>query len=80
MAAPSFDAIVVGSGITGGWAAKELCERGRPPFFHLMKWVTVYGYCTSEVGATAELHYEVIPGSYDGCTELGRSNAGPGDF
>ncbi len=23
-----FDAIVVGSGITGGWVAKELCERG----------------------------------------------------
>jgi len=23
-----FDAIVIGSGITGGWAAKELCERG----------------------------------------------------
>ncbi len=23
-----FDAIVVGSGITGGWAAKELTERG----------------------------------------------------
>ena len=23
-----FDAIVVGSGISGGWAAKELCENG----------------------------------------------------
>src|SRR5205807_971927 len=28
MAAPSFDAIVVGSGITGGWAAKGCCEAG----------------------------------------------------
>lgn len=24
----NFDAIVIGSGITGGWAAKELCEKG----------------------------------------------------
>ena len=23
-----FDAIVVGSGMSGGWSAKELCERG----------------------------------------------------
>jgi choline dehydrogenase-like flavoprotein len=27
-AANSFDAIVVGSGISGGWAAKELCSKG----------------------------------------------------
>ena len=28
MANNRFDAIVIGSGITGGWAAKELCEQG----------------------------------------------------
>ena len=28
MAAQQYDAIVVGSGISGGWAAKELCEKG----------------------------------------------------
>jgi choline dehydrogenase-like flavoprotein len=27
-AAHTFDAIVIGSGISGGWAAKELCEQG----------------------------------------------------
>src|SRR5262245_21256217 len=25
---PTYDAIVIGSGITGGWAAKELTEKG----------------------------------------------------
>src|SRR5258706_9264349 len=24
----TFDAVVIGSGISGGWAAKELCEKG----------------------------------------------------
>ncbi len=28
MAANNFDAVIVGSGITGGWAAKELTEKG----------------------------------------------------
>ena len=26
--ARTFDVIVVGSGVAGGWAAKELCEKG----------------------------------------------------
>ena len=28
MASQAYDAIVIGSGITGGWAAKELSEKG----------------------------------------------------
>ncbi len=24
----TYDAIVIGSGMSGGWAAKELCEKG----------------------------------------------------
>ncbi|MFM7837960.1 MAG: GMC oxidoreductase [Chitinophagaceae bacterium] len=28
MATTTYDAIVIGSGISGGWAAKELCEKG----------------------------------------------------
>jgi hypothetical protein len=51
-----------------------------PPFFQMMKFLTVYGYCTSQVGATTLLHYEAIPGSYDPCTGLDRWRAAPGDF
>ena len=29
----TFDAIVIGSGISGGWAAKELCEHGLKTLF-----------------------------------------------
>ena len=28
MAENTYDAIVIGSGISGGWAAKELCDHG----------------------------------------------------
>jgi len=38
-------------------------------FFHQIKSLTVYGYYTSEIGA-AETHFQVIPGSYDGCVTL----------
>jgi hypothetical protein len=57
-------------------------KKGNPQdhFFQRLKFLTVFGYCSSEVGATQVLHYEVIPGSFDPCTELGRWRAAPGDF
>jgi hypothetical protein len=36
-------------------------------FFYVMKRLTLVGYYTSEVGATREVHYQVIPGRLDGC-------------
>ncbi|MEO8293896.1 MAG: gluconate 2-dehydrogenase subunit 3 family protein [Gemmatimonadota bacterium] len=37
-------------------------------FFHRIKGLTLYGYYTSEIGMTRELHYQVIPGRYDPCS------------
>ena len=39
-------------------------------FFTILKDYTIYGYCTSEPGATKGLAYLYIPGSYNGCTSL----------
>lgn len=36
------------------------------PFFSMLKELTVVGYYTSEIGATQELRYVVMPGYYDG--------------
>jgi hypothetical protein len=36
-------------------------------FFQQMKWLTVHGYYTSEVGVTQELQWMPIPGGYDPC-------------
>ena len=47
-----------------------------PPFFRMMKELTLIGYYTSEVGATQELKTNIIPGRYDGCVpfdEIGRA-------
>lgn len=58
-----FDAIVIGSGATGGWAARDPCE------------VSVTDY----VEMTAERVYLPIPGRYDGeypYAEVGRLFSG----
>jgi hypothetical protein len=39
-------------------------------FYHQLKWLTLTGYYTSEVGATSELHYRVVPGRYEPCSPL----------
>lgn len=38
-----------------------------PPFFLIVKELTVMGYYTSEPGAKQALRYERIPGRFDGC-------------
>lgn len=47
-----------------------------PPFFRLMKELTVIGYYTSEIGASQELHINLVPGRWDGCipySEIGKA-------
>ena len=39
-------------------------------FFHTLKWLTLTGYYTSQVGFEQELHDRIIPGSYDPCRML----------
>ena len=39
-------------------------------FFGAIKWLTLTGYYTSEVGASSELHYRVVPGRFEPCYPL----------
>jgi hypothetical protein len=39
-------------------------------FFGSLKYMTLYGYYTSEIGFTKELGKEIIPGAYHGCNPL----------
>ena len=40
------------------------------PFFNIMKELTLFGYFTSEIGATQALDFVSIPGKYEGCIDL----------
>ena len=48
-------------------------------FFQQMKWLTLYGYYTSEVGATEELQQVIAPGRYDPCGPVRREASGQWD-
>ncbi|MFQ3788070.1 gluconate 2-dehydrogenase subunit 3 family protein [Halomonas sp. A29] len=49
-------------------AKAQVEASGEPHYFTLMKQLTLFGFFTSEVGATQVLRYEATPGRYDGCT------------
>jgi hypothetical protein len=40
------------------------------PFFNIMKELTLFGYFTSEIGATQALDFVPIPGKFEGCIDL----------
>lgn len=48
----------------GAWSKVE--RRHTPHYFTLMKQLTLFGFFTSEVGATQVLRYVSVPGKYDG--------------
>ena len=86
----TYDAIVIGSGISGGWAAKELCENGlktlvlergskleeQPPldFYRRVKQFTLTGYFTSEEIGKNVLRFDPIPENYNSCLPYNGEN------
>ncbi|PWT78877.1 MAG: twin-arginine translocation pathway signal protein [Bacteroidetes bacterium] len=50
---------------------KEYMSKKKPEdpshYFRLMKELTLWGYFTSEIGATKALRYIAVPGKYEGC-------------
>ena len=50
--------------------AKAKSENDPSHFFTMLKQLTIWGFFTSEVGATKALRYDPIPGSYEGCLDL----------
>ncbi len=61
----------------GSKMVEEVGEQPRPlrrrgvstpaNFYAMLRHLTLTAYYTSEAGATGELHFEIIPGSYQGC-------------
>jgi hypothetical protein len=50
---------------------KDYMDKKKPEdpthYFRMMKELTLWGYFTSEIGATKALRYVAIPGHYEGC-------------
>jgi len=48
---------------------KDERNKDKPHYFRMMKELTLYGYFTSQPGATQTLRYIETPGRYDGCVD-----------
>jgi glucoside 3-dehydrogenase (cytochrome c) hitch-hiker subunit len=46
-------------------------------FYGILRRLTITAYYTSEKGATEELHFEIVPGQYEGCKPLSSTAQGP---
>jgi len=63
---------------TSRWNASPKKTRGPEPFFHRMKWLTVYGYYSSEAGLVKDQRFVMIPGQYVPCAPA--DSTATGDF
>jgi hypothetical protein len=72
--------ILIALGETMPKEAERAPDRGRrlrgapatdEPFYSMFRRLTLTAYYTSEAGATAELHFEMIPERHNPCAEIG---------
>jgi len=62
---------------TARWHGSPEATRGPEPFYRRMKWLTLFGYYTSEIGAGQEQHYVMIPERYVPCAPVDSLAAPP---
>ena len=55
---------------------KTEAKAASPSFFKLVRDLTLFGYFTSEIGATQALNYVAVPGKYEECTTLEKGQKG----
>lgn len=60
-----------GQGLTGRGA------RPAHTFYAMLRQLTLVAYYTSEAGATDELHFEIVPGMYQGCSPISPAKEAP---
>ncbi len=56
-----------GAGAPAGGDATDHGPPWREHIFQRLKYLTLYGYYTSEEGLGEELHFRIIPGEFKGC-------------